>query len=63
MSSNARVSSSLTGGTRFIDYIFINLNFIIMKLVKKMVKWYLEQFNKTYAWTPSCTIPFIKDKK
>lgn len=32
----------------------------VLHFVKKLFKWYVQQFNKTYAWTPSCTIPFIK---
>lgn len=31
-----------------------------MKTIKRMIKWYLNLASQTYAWTPSCTIPYIK---
>lgn len=31
-----------------------------LKVIKKAVKWYLETSAKTYAWTPTCMIPYIK---
>lgn len=33
----------------------------VINVIKKATKWYLEQSAKTYAWTPSCTIPYIKE--
>lgn len=32
----------------------------MIKLLKKAVKWYCER--SAYAWTPSCTIPYIRPK-
>lgn len=34
----------------------------VMNSVKKAVKWYLKQSSETYAWTPSCVIPYVKTK-
>lgn len=28
--------------------------------LKKCIKWYFNRAAETYAWTPSCTIPYIK---
>lgn len=33
-----------------------------MKFLKKAVKWYFEKSAETYAWTPSCIMPYIKEK-
>ena len=33
-----------------------------MKTLKKVIKWYLNLAVKTYAWTPSCTILYIKNE-
>lgn len=32
----------------------------MMKTFKRAIKWYLNLAARTYAWTPSCTIPHIK---
>lgn len=32
-----------------------------IKLIKKAVKWYLKQVEKTYTWTPTGTIPYVKE--
>lgn len=32
-----------------------------IRLIKKAVKWYLKLSAKTYAWTPTGTIPYIKE--
>ena len=34
-----------------------------MNFIRKCIKWYFKQAAETYAWTPSCTIPYIKPKK
>lgn len=34
----------------------------MLKYIKKAIKWYLNKAAETYAWTPSCTIPYIKQK-
>lgn len=34
----------------------------MIKLLKKAIKWYCEKSASTYAWTPSCTIPYIRPK-
>lgn len=34
----------------------------MIKTLKKAVKWYFEKAAETYAWTPTCTIPYIKEK-
>ena len=34
-----------------------------MKTIKKALKWYLKNASETYAWMPSCTIPYIKIRK
>lgn len=34
----------------------------MLKYIKKAIKWYLNKAAETYAWTPSCTIPYIKKK-
>lgn len=31
----------------------------VIKVIKKAIKWY---FMKAYAWTPSCTIPYVQPK-
>lgn len=31
-----------------------------MRIIKKVLKWYFDRAAETYAWTPSCTIPYIK---
>lgn len=32
----------------------------MIKTLKKAVKWYFEKAAETYAWTPTCTIPYIR---
>ena len=32
----------------------------MVKLLKKAVKWYLRQSAQSYAWTPSCMIPYVR---
>ena len=34
-----------------------------MRTIKKVLKWYFDRVAETYAWTPSCTIPYIKTDK
>lgn len=34
----------------------------MIKFLKKAAKWYLKQCAETYVWTPSCMVPYIKDK-
>ena len=31
-------------------------------MIKKALKWYFNNASETYAWMPSCTIPYIKIK-
>lgn len=31
-----------------------------MKMIKKLAKWYFSLAAETYAWTPSCMIPYVK---
>lgn len=31
-----------------------------MKMIKKALKWYFTRAAETYAWTPSCIIPYVK---
>lgn len=31
----------------------------MFKQIKKAVKWYLEKTAETYAWTPTCIIPYV----
>lgn len=31
----------------------------MMKMIKKALKWYFNQAAETYAWTPSCMIPYV----
>lgn len=35
----------------------------MIKCIKRIIKWYFKQSSKTYAWTPTCTIPYIKEKE
>ena len=32
-------------------------------MIKKAIKWYFDRVSETYAWMPSCTIPYIKIDK
>lgn len=32
----------------------------MIKLIKRALKFYLRRANETYAWVPSCTIPYVK---
>ena len=32
----------------------------MIKLLKRAIKWYFEKSAETYAWTPSCMIPYIR---
>lgn len=32
----------------------------MIKFIKKALKWYVTKAAENYAWTPSCTIPYIK---
>lgn len=32
----------------------------VLKVIKKAVNWYLIKSAETYAWTPTCTIPYVK---
>lgn len=32
----------------------------MVKFIKRAINWYCEKAAETYAWTPSCTIPYIK---
>lgn len=32
----------------------------VFNVIKRAIKWYFNQAAKTYAWTPSCTIPYIR---
>ncbi len=34
---------------------------IMLRTIKKAVKWYFEKAAETYAWTPSCMIPKVND--
>lgn len=34
-----------------------------MGTIKKAIKWYFDRASETYAWMPSCTIPYIKIDK
>ena len=34
-----------------------------MRTIKKVLKWYFDRASETYAWMPSCTIPYIKIDK
>ena len=34
-----------------------------MRTIKKVLKWYFKQSAQSYAWMPSCTIPYIKIDK
>lgn len=34
----------------------------MMKFIKKALKWYFMKAAETYAWTPSCTVPYAKKK-
>nr|DAT77836.1 MAG TPA: hypothetical protein [Caudoviricetes sp.] len=35
----------------------------MIKFLKKAVKWYFKKSAETYAWTPSCMMPYIKEKE
>lgn len=35
----------------------------MFKFLKRAVKWYLKKSAETYAWTPSCMMPYIKEKE
>lgn len=35
----------------------------MMKYIKKALKWYFRTAAEVYTWTPSCTIPYIKENK
>lgn len=32
----------------------------MVRLLKKAIKWYCAKCSETYAWTPSCMIPYIR---
>lgn len=32
----------------------------MIRQLKRFAKWYLQKASETYAWTPSCTIPYVK---
>lgn len=32
----------------------------MVRLLKKAIKWYFKKSAETYAWTPSCMIPYIR---
>ena len=34
----------------------------MIKLLKKAVKWYLENSDNPYVWTPSGMIPYVQPK-
>lgn len=35
----------------------------MIKLLKKVLKWYFKRSSETYVWMPSCMIPFIQNQK
>lgn len=35
----------------------------MIKFLKKAIKWYCVRSAETYVWTPSCMIPYIKEKE
>lgn len=35
----------------------------MIKWLKKAIKWYFKKSSETYAWMPSCTIPYVRLKK
>lgn len=34
----------------------------MIKLLKKALKWYFKKSAETYAWAPSCMIPYVMKK-
>lgn len=34
----------------------------MIKFLKKAAKWYFKKCAETYAWTPSCMVPYIREK-
>lgn len=32
----------------------------VFNVIKRAIKWYFNKCAETYAWTPSCTIPYIR---
>lgn len=33
----------------------------MVRFLKKAIKWYFKKAAETYAWTPTATIPYVKD--
>lgn len=31
----------------------------MIRQLKRFAEWYLQKAAETYAWTPSCTIPYV----